>query len=402
MFISNAKFTKVGVSMYLKTTSSNQSDYFKALSATTLQQARKQNRRIQIHKSDSELFFKFNQTVRLTADQGLALVVMTQTPDDFESYQKFMLTNSIDLVPGIYFNTLAITESCSIYMEPLGPGKPETVPTVQKISARKYKTQLHLNDLHAIFYQIKMAPYESYSIPGDYYELIIVDQGELIHTVDNEDFVARKNDCFIYPPNQIRLQRIEKESVTSYLSILFSATGLTHSVVNQIITLGSQNSQLIERIIELANVNASQNYIDDELLLYVKTILLKIVQGETSSSDKPTTSMRENYENELFQAMVEFIEKNVEEHNQVSDLVDHFSLSRSTIQSLFNKYVNTTPKDYMNKVRLNRSKKMIRETQLTLSQIADKLGYGSIQYFSRAFSREFGMSPSNYAKSILK
>ena len=85
----------------------------------------------------------------------------------------------------------------------------------------------------------------------------------------------------------------------------------------------------------------------------------------------------------------------------MSDLVEHFSLSRSTIQSLFNKYANTTPKNYINTIRLNRSKQMIQETQMTLSQIADYLGYGSIQYFSRAFSKEFGLSPSSYAKSIV-
>ena len=111
--------------------------------------------------------------------------------------------------------------------------------------------------------------------------------------------------------------------------------------------------------------------------------------------------MRENYESELFQAMVDFLDAHVEDQNQVSDLVEHFSLSRSTIQSLFNKYANTTPKNYINTIRLNRSKQMIQETQMTLSQIADYLGYGSIQYFSRAFSKEFGLSPSSYAKSIV-
>lgn len=388
--------------MYLKTTSSNHSEYFNILSSATIPKAKKKNRKMQIQKSDSELFFKFNQSVRLTSDVGLALLVLTTTPDDPESYQEFVLTNSVDLVPGVYFNTLAITEECSIYMEPLGPDLPETVPTAKKISIRKYEPQLFIHRLHAIFYQIKMAPYESFSLPGEYYELVIVDQGELIHYVDDEAYTAVKNDCFIYPPGQLRQQKIEQEGVTSYLSIIFSATGLTHSAVNQIIHLGSQNTQLIERIIEFSNKSATENYIDDELLVNLKTILLNIVQGEADTSEEPTTSMRENYENELFQAMVDFLENNVEEYNQVSDLVDHFSLSRSTIQALFKKYVNLTPKNYINKIRLNRSKQMIRETQMTLSQIADKLGYGSIQYFSRAFSREFGMSPSSYAKSILK
>lgn len=388
--------------MYLKTTSNNHSDFFKVLDSQVIPKAQKNNRRMQIQKGESELFFNFKQEVRITADLGLALIVITNTPEDPDSYQEYVLTNSIDLVPGVYFNTLAITDECSIFMEPLGPDKPETVPTAQKIAIRKYRQKLYVDALHAIFYQIKMAPYQSFSMPANYYELIIVDQGELIHYVEDQEFIAKKNDCFIYAPNQKRRQQIAAESVTSYISIIFSATGLTHSAVNQVIHLGSQNTQMIERMIELSNIRSSDNYIDDELILNLKSILLRIVQGEANTNEGPTTSMRENYENELFQTMVEFIEQNVEVHNQVSDLVEHFSLSRSTIQTLFNKFVNMTPKEYINRVRLNRSKQMIRDTQLTLSQIADQLGYGSIQYFSRAFSREFGMSPSNYAKSIIK
>lgn len=388
--------------MYLKTTSNNHSEFYTILDELSIPKAKKKNRRMQLQKGDSELFFKFNQSVRLTADSGLALVVLTNTPEDESSYQEFILTNSIDLLPGIFFNTLAITEECSIYMEPLGRDSPSTVPTAKKISTRKYQPKLSIDRLHALFYQIKMAPFESISMPGNYYELVIVDQGELIHMIDGEEFIARKNDCVIYQPGQTRKQRIDIEGVTSYLSIIFDAQGLTPSTTNQIIHLGSQNTQLIERIIELSNNEANDTYSDDELMLNLKQILLKIVQGETNSGEKPTTSMRENYESELFQAMVDFLEVHVEEQNQVSDLVDHFSLSRSTIQSLFNKFANTTPKNYINTIRLNRSQQMIQETQMTLSQIADHLGYGSIQYFSRAFSKEFGMSPSTYAKSIVK
>lgn len=390
-----------GEIMYLKTTSNNHSEFYTILDEASIPKAKKINRRMQIQKSDSELFFRFNQSVRLTSDNGLALIVLTNTPEDESTYQEFILTNSIDLVPGVYFNTLAITEECSIFMEPLGKDSPTTIPTAKKIAIRKYQPKLYIENLHTLFYQIKMAPFESLSVPGNYYELIIVDQGELIHNVNDVDYIAKKNDCFIYQPGQVRKQRIEQDGVTSYLSIIFEATGLTHSATNQIIHLGSQNTALIERIIELSNITTNGTYSDDEVLLNLKLILLKIVQGEANISEKPTTSMRENYENELFQAMVDFLDSNVEKQNQVSDLVDHFSLSRSTIQSLFNKYANTTPKNYINTIRLNRSKQMIRETQMTLSQIADYLGYGSIQYFSRAFSKEFGLSPSSYAKSIV-
>ena len=131
-------------------------------------------------------------------------------------------------------------------------------------------------------------------------------------------------------------------------------------------------------------------------------ILLSLIQGQADNIEEATTSMRENYENKLFQAIVDYLHQNVEEQNQVNDLVDHFALSRSTLQMLFKKYANTSPKAYINQLRLKRSKILIRDSKMSLSEIANELGYGSIQYFSRAFSREFGMSPSSYAKSLVK
>ena len=43
---------------------------------------------------------------------------------------------------------------------------------------------------------------------------------------------------------------------------------------------------------------------------------------------------------------------------------------------------------------------MIREGQLNYTQIASKLGFGSVQYFSRRFKALTGMSPSEYDRSV--
>ena len=43
---------------------------------------------------------------------------------------------------------------------------------------------------------------------------------------------------------------------------------------------------------------------------------------------------------------------------------------------------------------------MIHEHKHTISEISDVLGYTSIHYFSRKFKLQYGMSPTEYAKSI--
>jgi AraC-like DNA-binding protein len=58
--------------------------------------------------------------------------------------------------------------------------------------------------------------------------------------------------------------------------------------------------------------------------------------------------------------------------------------------------------DYINKYRLEQSKHLLMESNYNITQIADMLGFTSIHYFSRQFKSHFGISPSEYIKTIDK
>ena len=51
-------------------------------------------------------------------------------------------------------------------------------------------------------------------------------------------------------------------------------------------------------------------------------------------------------------------------------------------------------------MKVGTARQMIRDNQLNFTQIADRLGYNSIRYFSRQFKKITGMTPSEYASSI--
>ena len=231
--------------------------------------------------------------------------------------------------------------------------------------------------------------------------MTIVDQGELVHEVEGLKHVAKRHDCMLYYPNQRHSQMVKKEGVSTYLSIMFQASGISPELKNKIVHLSNHYTQVIEKMVELSNRPSAPFYADEMITLF-KSVIIQMLKSDQAFYDEPSTSMRENYENELFQSIVDYLHHHVEAENQVNDLVNHFSLSRSTLQLLFKKYANTTPKNYINQLRLKRSKLLIKESKLTLSEIAETLGYGSLQYFSRVFTQEYGMSPSHYAKQLLK
>ncbi|TMV45025.1 helix-turn-helix domain-containing protein [Paenibacillus mesophilus] len=72
------------------------------------------------------------------------------------------------------------------------------------------------------------------------------------------------------------------------------------------------------------------------------------------------------------------------------------SLSPSYYSVLFKKYSGYTPLEYMNKVRLDTAKQMLRSTREPISKIAREVGFQDPLYFTRLFAREVGISPRQF------
>ena len=56
--------------------------------------------------------------------------------------------------------------------------------------------------------------------------------------------------------------------------------------------------------------------------------------------------------------------------------------------------------EYFSKMKIDSAKHLIRIGNLNFSQIAERLGYNSIHYFSRQFKQLTGMTPTEYASSV--
>ena len=381
--------------MYIKTSALAHGEYFDTVSTPEPQQT------VKISRNYSDTFLQFDKKITVTAHSGISLIIMTDNPQDKRRYREYVLQGSIAIHPNIYFNVLSITDQCSIYFDTMHNEKPNQIKSPNPLIVRDFVEQLTISKVYGFFYQVKTAPYAYNHDQHDYFEMTIVDQGELIHEIDGQKIQAKKHDCLIYFPNQLHSQKVVSEGVTTYLSIMFSANGIDASLRNKLVHLGNNYTYLLEKMVELSNHPQSPYYADEMINLF-KSIIIQMLKGDPSLHEIPSTSMRENYESELFQSIIEYLHHHVEDENQVNDLVTRFSLSRSTLQLLFKKYANMTPKNYINRLRLKRSKLLIKESKLSLSEIAETLGYGSLQYFSRVFNQEYGVSPSNYAKSLNK
>jgi AraC-like DNA-binding protein len=74
------------------------------------------------------------------------------------------------------------------------------------------------------------------------------------------------------------------------------------------------------------------------------------------------------------------------------------AMSRSAFAELFRSLVGEAPITYLTELRLSRSAQLLRSTDRTVAEIARRVGYGSEEALSRAFSRRYGTTPSTYRR----
>ena len=99
------------------------------------------------------------------------------------------------------------------------------------------------------------------------------------------------------------------------------------------------------------------------------------------------------------QRMQDFIGENLSQEIRLSDLAQSSLFSPWHSYRLFREQLGITPAEYVRKLRLSRAAEALREKKAKVIDIAFDLGFTNVDTFTRAFFREFGMNPSDYAKN---
>lgn len=89
-------------------------------------------------------------------------------------------------------------------------------------------------------------------------------------------------------------------------------------------------------------------------------------------------------------------------HGKLRPLESYYAemrVSRGYFFELFKKSTGVPPTQYINQFRINRARDDLRNTNITITEIAEKHGFSSIHYFSKLFRQHTGMSPLEFRKS---
>lgn len=87
---------------------------------------------------------------------------------------------------------------------------------------------------------------------------------------------------------------------------------------------------------------------------------------------------------------------------RVSDLADNIGISREYLASIFKKKNGISPREYILDKRLSKSCELLDSTELSVKEIALKVGYDNALTFSKMFKRKYGISPKYYREKGIR
>lgn len=90
--------------------------------------------------------------------------------------------------------------------------------------------------------------------------------------------------------------------------------------------------------------------------------------------------------------------KNWDNKFDLQELASQFNVSYEWFRKAFKKVTGSSPNQYLQNIKIEKTSQLLRQTSMTVAEVAYKAGYESEFYFSRIFKKRTGLSPSEYRK----
>lgn len=268
----------------------------------------------------------------------------------------------------------------------------------------------------------------TFSFPGEthnFWEFLYVDKGEVEVNADGKKFALEKNQIIFHKPNEFHGLKANGIIAPNLVVISFYCEAPCMCFFeNQILHINEFERNLLGQIIREAKNTFSSPLGDPHLKklerhkevpfgseqlikINLEHLLIHLIRRFRTSEVVPsmntlrqekTTKM--NYDDEVINCIIRYMETHLESRLTIDQIcVDH-SIGRSQLQNLFQSKFQCGVIEYFSNMKIEAAKQCIRETNMNFTQIAEKLGFSSVHYFSRQFKKISNMTPTEYSSSV--
>ena len=241
------------------------------------------------------------------------------------------------------------------------------------------------------------------------YELFYLLTGERIYFINGAEYCVKRGELLLLDQNVIH--KTISTSVPDYERILLQ---IPASFINPacypdfnseecfrfaspVFSLPKKDQTVIESTLFTIFDETEHRHVG--YLSAIQTLLMQIlIRVHRYAQSAEHVIAQSSHVNKKIADIVYFIGQNFMKPLTLGRIANEFYISSAHLARTFKKVTGLTLIEYLNIVRTNEARKLLRGNNYSISEIALAVGYGSITHFERVFKKASGYTPSTYRK----
>lgn len=269
---------------------------------------------------------------------------------------------------------------------------------------------------------VKIVQHSRYSFPllhnHEYVELVYVYNGECTHFIEDQQITMRNGDLCILAPNAMHAisatnddavivnimvnQKLFDESFMNLMHRVPSLTQFFESILYDrsstpyILYPTGEDHWLHEMILYILTERKETDYLYNEgISLFVRQLFVHILQDYELSA---IVADPENHtQDDKIVALIGYITVNAS-HVTLDMVADFFGYNKAYLSQMLRKYTGKTFTSFLNETRMKKAARLLAESSLSITDIAQEVGCYDASHFNRKFAKIYEMSPKDYRK----
>lgn len=231
-------------------------------------------------------------------------------------------------------------------------------------------------------------------------EMIYVTKGTGFFVTTEEKIPITSNQVVVVNENIQHTEESNLDDALEYIALGFQGFSFKDSASDELIPFSiykiDRDREEVQNILQMLLKEAKKLRYQNTLICQnlLEILLVHLFRNNQVALEK--TSFR--LFNKDVSAVKYYIDRNYKENITLDQLAEFSHINKYYLAHSFKKSIGLSPIEYLNEVRIGKSKYLLESTDHPISFVASITGFSSPSYFSQSFKRSAGLSPQQYRK----
>ncbi|MDP4146846.1 MAG: AraC family transcriptional regulator [Bacillota bacterium] len=235
--------------------------------------------------------------------------------------------------------------------------------------------------------------------PGikDHYKLHYVHKGKGIFKMGDVTYEVFEGEGFLICPNVLVSYKSASEEPWDYSWVAFNGVNAEAYLNRANLNLNKpifkcDNNHINDCFHAIFNSIGCEKSMDLKALSSFYDLLSTIIEQSSSDNSSSGTKHKDVY----IKQAIEFINTNYSRKISVDEMANYVGINRKYLYKIFLDILNVSPQNYLINFRLKKACYLLTNSDLSIVEISNSVGYADPFLFSKVFKKYRGISPKNY------